>query len=117
LFQELRITGQEILRKPRKLPWIVVHAFSQARLGKRGSPVGEQLQPKLGLSLVKTQRPQRSERMVKIIGENILSFPSELSALAPWREEFPNPRTFDVRKIQAARYDKHVGRYFRIALQ
>jgi hypothetical protein len=54
--------------------------------------------------------------MVKIIGENILSFPSELSVFAPWREEFPNPRTFDVRNIQAARYDKHVGVSFRIAI-
>jgi hypothetical protein len=55
--------------------------------------------------------------MVKIIGENILSFPSELSAFAPWREEFPNPRTFDGRKIQAARYDKHVGVSSWIAIQ
>jgi hypothetical protein len=30
------------LRKPRKLAAIVVHAFSQTALGKRGSPVGEQ---------------------------------------------------------------------------
>ena len=36
-------------------------------------------------------------------GENHLreyfTFPSELGAFAPWREEFPNPRTFDFRNI------------------
>jgi hypothetical protein len=32
--------------------------------------------------------------MVKIIDENILSFPSELRAFAPWREDFPNPGCF-----------------------
>jgi hypothetical protein len=69
-------------------------------------PSAAKPQPIFGISLAKTQR---SQRMVIIIGENILSFPSELCALAPWREEFPNPRTFDVRNIQAARYDKHVA--------
>jgi hypothetical protein len=36
-------------------------------------------------------------------GENHLreyfTFPSELGAFAPWREEFPNPRTLDFRNI------------------
>jgi len=32
----------ENLRKPSKLSCIVVHAFPQTSLGKRGSPVGEQ---------------------------------------------------------------------------
>jgi hypothetical protein len=36
----------ENLPKPRKFSGIVVHAFSQTALGKRGSPVGEQPQPK-----------------------------------------------------------------------
>ena len=35
---------------------IVVHAFSQTALGKRGSPVGEQPQPKAELSPAKAQR-------------------------------------------------------------
>jgi hypothetical protein len=53
------------LHEPRELPWRLIDAFSQTRLGKRGSPVGEQPQSKLGLSLAKTQRPQRSERKVE----------------------------------------------------
>src|SRR3989304_7521286 len=40
--RHIRIRGDfrrlENLRKPRKLSWIVVHAFSQTALGKRGSP-------------------------------------------------------------------------------
>jgi hypothetical protein len=45
-------------------------AFPQTALGKRGSPIGEQLQPELGISRAKhvlsnvegTQRVQRSEK-------------------------------------------------------
>jgi len=92
-------TLPENLREARKLLNIVVHAFPQTALGKRGSPVGEQPQRKLGMSPAKTPRPQRSEKN----GENHLreyfSFPSELGAFAPWREEFPNPRTLDFRNI------------------
>jgi hypothetical protein len=69
--------------------------------------LGEQPQRKLGMSPAKhvlskvegTQRPQRWEKN----GENQLreyfSFPSQLGAFAPWREEFPNRRTFDFRDI------------------
>ena len=46
--------------------------------------------------------------MVKIICENIFTFASELGAFAPWREEFPNPRTLDFRNIYVARFEKHV---------
>jgi hypothetical protein len=44
----LRLRGEpfENLRMPRKLSRIAVHAFPQTALGKRGSPVGEQPQPK-----------------------------------------------------------------------
>ena len=42
---------------------------------------------------------------------------SELGVFAPWREEFPNPRIFDSQNIKAARYDKHVGVSFWIAMQ
>ncbi|HSQ11631.1 MAG TPA: hypothetical protein VLM90_01380, partial [Candidatus Deferrimicrobium sp.] len=44
-------------------------------------------------------------------------FLSELGVFAPWREEFPNPRIFDSRNIKAARYDKHVGVSFGIAIR
>jgi hypothetical protein len=37
-------------------------AFPQTALGKRGSPIGEQLQPELGISRAKPQRVQRSEK-------------------------------------------------------
>ena len=46
----------EKLRKPRKFSSIVVQAFSQTGLGKRGSPIGEQLQPILGVSPAKALR-------------------------------------------------------------
>ena len=51
----------ENLSEPPKFCSTVVHAFPQTALGKRGSPVGEQPQPKLGISPAKTPRPQRSE--------------------------------------------------------
>ena len=43
----LGVGASESLRKLRKLAAIVVHAFSQTALGNRGSPVGEQPQPKI----------------------------------------------------------------------
>jgi hypothetical protein len=42
---------------------------------------------------------------------------SELGAFAPWREEYPNPRSFDFRNTSTARYEKHVGVSFWIAIQ
>src|SRR3990172_13034518 len=45
LVREVRHDASGNLRKPRKLSTIVVHAFPQTALGKRGSPVGEQPKP------------------------------------------------------------------------
>lgn len=62
-------------------------------------------------------RPQRSEKKGENHSKEYLSCPFELGAFAPWREKHPNPRTFDLRNIQTARYNKHVGAGFRIAMQ
>jgi hypothetical protein len=64
------------------------------------TPSAGEPQLNLGVSPAKTQR---SERTVKIICENILSFPSELGDFAPWREEFPTPSTFSFQIICAGR--------------
>jgi hypothetical protein len=42
---------------------MVTHAFSQTSLGKRGSPVGEQPQPKAELSPAKAPRRKVDEPM------------------------------------------------------
>ena len=66
-------------------------------------PSAAQPQPKLGLSLAKTQRPQRSEKMVRIVCRTIYLSPPNLACFAPWREKYPCPRVFDSRKICANR--------------
>jgi hypothetical protein len=50
--------------------------------------------------LAQSRKGRKGRRKnVKIIRKNIYLSPSNLVAFAPWREEYPNPRTFDFRKI------------------
>ncbi len=54
--------------------------------------------------------------MVKNVLKNPIFFLSEFGVFATWREEFPIPRIFDSRNTKAARYDKHVGVSYWIAI-
>jgi hypothetical protein len=78
---------------------IVLHAFPQTALGKRGSPCRR-------TAATETRNFSRKDAKAAKVGKNgenhlreYFTFPSELGAFAPWREEFPNPRTLDFRNI------------------
>src|SRR5262245_44239590 len=58
----------------------------------REGPSAAKPQPNFGLSPAKTQRPQRERNI----------YPN-LVFLAPWREEYPNPRCFVSWKIRPSR--------------
>jgi hypothetical protein len=75
------IRPAENLRKPRKLSTIVIHAFPQTGLGKRGSPIGKQPQRKLGMFPQRRKGRKGGRKMVKTIFENIFPSPPNLAPL------------------------------------
>jgi hypothetical protein len=106
------------LRKPRKPLTIVVHAFSQTAQGKRGSPVGEQLQLKFGMSR-KEAKSQRSEKNDENHLGEYFSSPFQtwrLCALAGGISESESLRLSEYLR-PVVHYDKHVGFSFRIVVR
>src|SRR3990170_2455688 len=106
------------LRKLRKLSRIVVPAFSQTGLGKRGSPPANNRNRNSEYLPQRRQGRKGRRKHVKIFRKNICLFPPNLASLRLCGRHIRIRESSITGKFtQAARYDKHVGLCFWIAIQ
>src|SRR3970040_1973862 len=108
----------DYLRPPRKYGTIVVHAFSQTALRKRGSPPANNRNRNSEYLPQRRQGRKGRRKHVKIFRKSIFLFPPNLASLRLCGRHIRIRESSITGKFtQAARYGKHVGLCFRIVLR
>ena len=108
----------DYLREPRKFSTLVIHAFSQTALGKRGSPPANNRNRNSEYLPQRRQGRKGRRKHVKIFRKNICLVPPNLASLRLCGRHIRIRESSITGKFtQAARYDKHVGFSFRIVIR
>src|SRR3970040_1761906 len=108
----------DYLREPRKFSTLVIHAFSQTALGKRGPPPANNRNRNSESLPQRRQGRKGRKKHVNIFRKNNCLFPPNLASLRLCGRHIRIRESSITGKFtQAARYDKHVGLCFRIVIQ
>ena len=112
------LSKRNMLQNGKKVPAVVVHAFSQTALGKRGSPPANNRNQNSEYLPQRRQGRKGRRKHVKIFRKNIFLFPPNLASLRLCGRHIRIRESSITGKFtQAARYDKHVGLCFRIVIR